>query len=81
MQKIYISARACISAIAALCVATVPALADGEKRPMALVIMTDGLRADTVESGRMPNLEKLRAGKWMPGYKSAWTLTGQVSPK
>ena len=30
---------------------------------MALVIMTDGLRADTVASGRMPNLEKLRAGK------------------
>ena len=67
---------------AVLCVVVLPlaAKADGERRPMALVIMTDGLRADTVESGRMPNLERLRAGKWMPGYKSAWTLTGQVSP-
>ena len=63
---------------ATVAVAIIPAFA--ERRPMALVIMTDGLRADTVESGRMPNLEKLRAGKWMPGYKSAWTLAGQVSP-
>jgi len=66
---------------AASALLSMPAYADGTaKRPMALVIMTDGLRADTVESGRMPNLEKLRAGKWMPGYKSAWTLAGQVSP-
>ena len=74
------------AALAAFAVTTstlfsLAAYADGTaKRDMALVIMTDGLRADTVESGRMPNLERLRTGKWMPGYKSAWTFTGQVSP-
>ena len=68
-------------AIVASALFAMVAYADGTaKRPMALVIMTDGLRADAVESGRMPNLERLRAGKWMPGYKSAWTLAGQVSP-
>ena len=75
------AAIAAAFAVAASALFSVAAYADETaKRPMALVIMTDGLRADTVESGRMPNLERLRAGKWMPGYKSAWTLTGQVSP-
>lgn len=35
-----------------------------ERRPMALHVMLDGLRADAVESGQMPNLAKLRAGTW-----------------
>ena len=47
---------------------------------MALMIMLDGLRADAVETGAMPNLEALRAGKWQPGYQAAWSLTGQLAP-
>ena len=57
-----------------------PAFADGAKRPMTLVVMVDGLRADAVETGEMPNLERLRAGKWQPGYKSAWSVTGEITP-
>ena len=58
--------------------AIVPTFAD--KRPMALVVMVDGLRADAVQSGEMPNLERLRAGKWQAGYRTAWSLTGQITP-
>ena len=66
---------------AAVCAsAFTPAWADGAKRPMALVVMVDGMRADAVESGDMPNLERLRAGKWRPGYKAAWSVTGQIAP-
>ena len=47
---------------------------------MALVIMVDGMRADAVQSGEMPHLERLRAGKWQAGYRTAWSLTGQITP-
>lgn len=49
----------------------------GEKRPMALLIMVDGMRADAVEVDAMPNLLRLREGAWRKGYKAAWSLTGQ----
>lgn len=73
---------ACAFAAAAMCafIAPLTARADGAKRPMALVVMVDGMRADAVESGEMPNLERLRAGKWQSGYKAAWSLTGQIAP-
>ena len=59
--------------------ATVPmaALADAP-RPMALMIMIDGLRADAVETAYMPNLAKLRNGEWQSGYKAAWSLDAQI---
>ena len=38
-------------------------------RPMALVIMLDGCRADAVENATAPNLQKLMAGQWQPGYR------------
>ena len=61
--------------------ATVPmaALADAP-RPMALMIMIDGLRADAVETAYMPNLAKLRAGEWQSGYNCAWSLDAQIAP-
>ena len=52
-----------------------------ERRPMALHVMLDGLRADAVESGQMPNLAKLRAGTWQPGYAAAWTLFARTVPE
>lgn len=55
-----------------------PAFADGPRRPMALVIMVDGMRADAVETQNMPNLARLRNGTWAPGYSTAWSLDGQV---
>lgn len=45
------------------------------RRPMALVVMLDGFRADAVENAHAPNLRMLRDGKWQPGYKCAWSLT------
>ena len=56
-------------------------VAAAEKRPMALHVMLDGLRADAVESGQMPNLAKLRAGAWQPGYAAAWTLFARTVPE
>ena len=41
-------------------------------RPMALVIMLDGQRADSIENLYMPTLQALRAGKWQPGYNCAF---------
>ena len=49
----------------------------GAKRPMALLIMVDGMRADAVEVDAMPNLLRLKRGAWRKGYKAAWSLTGQ----
>ena len=72
--------RSALVAAAVCASAFTPAWADDAKRPMALVVMVDGLRADAVESGEMPNLERLRAGKWRPGYKAAWSVTGQIAP-
>ena len=66
----------------ALCVAAMPTLsyADGEKRPMALMVMFDGLRADGIESGAMPNVMALRNGTWHAGYNGAWSVTAQIAP-
>ncbi|MBO4286792.1 MAG: alkaline phosphatase family protein [Kiritimatiellae bacterium] len=55
--------------------ADVPAAA---KKPKALVIMLDGMRADAVENAYAPNLRMLRDGAWQPGYKCAWSLTANT---
>ncbi|MBP5510059.1 MAG: alkaline phosphatase family protein [Kiritimatiellae bacterium] len=44
------------------------------KKPKALVIMLDGMRADAIENAHAPNLRMLRDGKWQAGYKCAWSL-------
>lgn len=48
------------------------------RKPKALVVMLDGMRADAVENALVPNLQMLRDGKWQPGYKCAWTLTAST---
>ena len=56
----------------AACVAVTAACASGaaERRvPKALVVMLDGCRADAVENATAPNLQKLMAGQWQPGYR------------
>ena len=50
------------------------------RRPMVLMVMFDGMRADAIEAAEMPNLTKLRTGTWQEGYKGAWSLTGQTEP-
>ena len=66
-------------AFATVLLLAVPALADA-KRPMALMIMVDGMRADAVETQYMPNLAKLRNGEWQAGYKAAWSMDAQIAP-
>ena len=76
--KTLVHGLAAVSLAVSLAVgATVPALADA-KRPMVLMIMVDGMRADAVETGQMPNLEGLRNGTWASGYYTAWSLDGGV---
>ena len=48
--------------------------AAGERAPKALVIMLDGMRADTIDNGLAPNIKSLADGKWQPGYQGAWSL-------
>lgn len=47
------------------------------RRPMALVIMWDGMRADAVVNADVPNVRKLAFGTWQPGYKGAWSFCGK----
>ena len=48
--------------------------ADGAPIPKALVVMLDGMRADTVDNGFAPNIKRLADGQWQPGYRGAWSL-------
>lgn len=50
----------------------------GKKK--VLVVMLDGLRADILENGAMPNLRRLMDGKWQPGYGCRWSLTARTVP-
>ena len=57
-----------------LTICLMPLSAQEKLQPKALIIMIDGMRADVYENVPMPNLEKLRASKWQPGYQGAWSL-------
>ena len=72
-------ATAIALAAASVLAFAVHAFADG-RRPMALMIMVDGMRADAVETQYMPNLARLRNGEWQSGYKVAWSLDAQIAP-
>ena len=48
------------------------------RKPKALVIMLDGMRADSIENVYAPNLRMLRDGKWQPDYKCAWSLSAHT---
>ncbi len=53
-------------------------LSGGARVPKALVIMLDGMRADTVDNGLAPNIKALAEGKWQPGYNGAWSLSANT---
>ena len=48
--------------------------AGGALNPKALVVMLDGMRADTVDNGFAPNIKRLADGQWQSGYRGAWSL-------
>lgn len=50
------------------------------ERKMALVIMLDGQRGDSIENLYMPNIERLRNGEWQDGYKCAWSECARTVP-
>lgn len=62
---------------AAVLLSAALALADQAKRPMALVVMWDGTRADAIVNADVPNLRKLAFGQWQPGYNGAWSFCGK----
>ena len=56
------------------------AAASAASRPMALVVMLDGCRADAVQNATAPNLRMLAEGRWRPGYRCAYSLTACTIP-
>ena len=68
----YLAASFSIVAAILPTVAKPPAV--GERAPKALVVMLDGMRADTIDNGLAPNIKSLADGKWQPGYQGAWSL-------
>ncbi|MBO4287142.1 MAG: alkaline phosphatase family protein [Kiritimatiellae bacterium] len=52
--------------------------AETPRKPKALMIMVDGLRADAVENAPMTNLLRLRDGKWQKAYRGFSSLTGHT---
>ncbi|NLG13123.1 MAG: hypothetical protein GX561_02815 [Lentisphaerae bacterium] len=48
------------------------------RRPMALLIMLDGMRADALFNTHMPNLHALMKGEWHPDYKGAFSDCAQA---
>ena len=69
-----------VALFSALGMALAPHCAFADKRPMALVVMVDVLRADASESGKMPCVDLLRAGKWQDGYNAAFSHIAQIVP-
>ena len=71
-----------VVALAVLTASTVFCLnaAENNLKPKALVIMLDGCRADAVQNATAPNLQKLMAGQWQPGYRCASSLTAHTIP-
>ena len=66
--------------IAAVVAAGLVSLAGAVPAPKALVVMLDGFRADAVENACAPNMQRLVAGKWQPGYSCAWSFTAKTVP-
>ena len=68
-----------VGSVAGLVVLCAAVQAEGAAlKPKALLIMLDGFRADVMLNGSMPNVDRLREGKWQPGYSCAWSATGQT---
>ena len=68
------------SGIAAVVAAGLVSFAVAAPAPKALVVMLDGFRADAVENACAPNMQRLVAGKWQPGYGCAWSFTAKTVP-
>ena len=80
MRKLTEKAAILAAAIVESAMLPMTANADGARRPMVLMVMFDGLRADGIESGSMPNVMALRNGTWYAGYNGAWSVTAQIAP-
>lgn len=54
--------------------------AEEARKPKAIMFMLDGLRADVIETACAPNIAKLRAGTWEPGYRGLSSRVGRTVP-
>lgn len=50
------------------------------KKPKALLVMLDGLRADALDAAYTPAIDSLRNGTWAPGYRGCWSNMGLNVP-
>ena len=75
MESIMNHSMKIIFSFCLLTICLLPLSAQEKLQPKALIIMIDGMRADAYDNISMPNLEKLRAGKWQPGYNGAFSAT------
>ena len=78
--KTLVHGLAAVSLAVSLAVGAAASASADALRPMALLIMVDGMRADAVGTQYMPNLARLRNGEWQPGYKAAWSMDAQIAP-
>ena len=76
--KTLVHGLAAVSLAVSLAVGAAASASADALRPMALLIMVDGMRADAVGTQYMPNLARLRNGTWASGYYTAWSLDGGV---
>ena len=56
------------------------AAAQETRKPKAIMFMLDGLRADALETACAPNIARLRAGTWAPGYRGLSSGVGRTVP-
>lgn len=73
MKSLSLSALAVLLAGLSACMA-----AQAQSNPKSLVIAIDGARADAIELANMPNLDRLIAGTWQPGYRGAYAHQAQT---
>ena len=78
MKRALLLAGCCTVVLGSAFPACAATSSDGTRVPKALVIMLDGMRADTVDNGLAPNIKSLADGKWQPGYHGAWSLSANT---
>ena len=68
------------AAVILLLLLAAPGQLRGERRPMSLVIMFDGLRVDAPENLNMINYTMLRKGQWHPDYRALFADNCRTVP-
>ena len=78
MKRALLLAGCCMVVLGSAFPACAATSLGGARVSKALVIMLDGMRADTVDNGLAPNIKALADGQWQPGYHGAWSLSANT---